>query len=285
MTLVLAWEMIEGIAVVADTCFGSNPKMKVEAGPKIFAVPIVLNRPGGGLDTEKCRLPSMGFAFAGDTTPGQFTNALASTCLQNLLVEGTFDEGPTVAAVADLYARCAGLVIREYRKTYRHDDLGFEGLIFGRDSVGSRARAFYLRTRINEEGNGACEAKELDLSEGVVALGTGAKKVREVYEDVKAAEDQGPAFFSPLDALRRVMDDEGTPSVAGHQQLAVATRSGVELRPGLRDLALRSLNPFVAREAARQANGIEDYQIMGFDMATIGDVGPYSPTATHFIAS
>ncbi len=102
MTLVLAWEMTEGIAVVADTYFASKEGTKVEAEPKIFAVPIVLNRSGGGLDTEKCRLPSMGFAFAGGTIPGQFTNALASTCLQNLLVEGAFDEGPTVEAVAAL---------------------------------------------------------------------------------------------------------------------------------------------------------------------------------------
>ncbi len=161
----------------------------------------------------------------------------------------------------------------------------FEGLVFGRDPSGAKARAFYFRVRIDGAGKADCVPGELAFGEGVVALGSGAKKVREVYEAVKAAGDQAPAFFSPLDALRRVMDDQGTPSVSGHQQLAVATRSGVELRPGLRDLALQALNSFVALEAAREPKGIEDYQIMGFDMTAIGDVGPYSPTATHFVTS
>ena len=86
MTLVLAWQMMEGLAVVADTRFGSASRTVGEAGPKIFAVPIVLNKHGKSIETEKCRLPSMGFAFAGNVFAGQTTNGLASTCLQNLLV-------------------------------------------------------------------------------------------------------------------------------------------------------------------------------------------------------
>ncbi|WP_419828046.1 hypothetical protein [Sphingomonas sp.] len=284
MTLVLAWETIEGVAVVADTRFGSDHQTVAEGGPKIFAVPIVLNRPGPSLATEKCRLPAMGFAFAGNTFAGQTVNALASTCLQNLLVESAFDNGPTVAQVARLYARCSVLVVDERRKWHRTDGHLIEGLVFGRSSPGNAAQAFSVMVQIDHEAMACCEAAELDLSQGgVVALGSGREKAGEVYRTCTSASAEA-GFFTPLDALRRVMDDADTTSVGGHQQFAVATRNGVELRPGLRDLALQSLNPFVALEEARVAKGIDDYQIMGYDMAAIGNVGRYSPTATHFIA-
>jgi hypothetical protein len=285
MTLVLAWETIEGVAVIADTRFGSAHETVAEGGPKIFAVPIVLNRPGTSLDTEKCRLPAMGFAFAGNTFTGQAVNALASTCLQNLLVDGAFDDGPTVAQVACLYARCAVLVVDERRKWHRTDSHLIEGLVFGRSSSSNAAQAFSILTQIDDNAMACCEAVELNLSQGgVVALGSGRNKVREVYETHIQGSAE-PGFFTVPDALRRVMEDIETPSVGGYQQFAVATRSGVELRPGLRDLALQALNPFVALEEAREANGIKDYQIMGYDMEAIGNVGRYSPTATHFIAS
>lgn len=285
MTLVLAWETIEGVAVIADTRFGSAHRIVAEGGPKIFAVPIVLNRPGPSLATEKRRLPAMGFAFAGNTFVGQAVNALASTCLQNLLVEDTFDNGPTIAEVARLYARCSVLVVDERRKWHRDDSHLIEGLVFGRDPSGDAAQAFSVLVQIDDEAMAYCEAVELDLNQGrLAALGSGREKVTQVYGTHISASAE-PNYFSPLDALRRVMDDDETPTVGGHQQFAVATRSGVELRPGLRDLALQALNPFVAFEEARVANGIDDYQLMGYDMAAIGNVGTYPPTATHFIAA
>lgn len=285
MTLVLAWETIEGVAVVADTRFGSDRQIVADGGPKIFAVPIVLNRPGRSLAMEKCRLPAMGFAFAGNTFVGQAINALASTCLQNLLVRDTFDNGPTVAEVAHLYARCSVLVVDERRKWLRNDSHLIEGLVFGRSSTCDSPQAFYVPVQINSEAMACCEAAELDLSQGgVIALGSGREEVRGVYNTRESASAQSN-FLTPLDALRRVMDGNATPSVGGHQQFAVATRNGVELRPGLRDLALRALNPFVALEEARAPQGIDDYQVMGYDMAAIGDIGKYAPIATQFIAA
>ncbi|MET0437111.1 MAG: hypothetical protein ABW043_06420 [Devosia sp.] len=59
------------ITVIADTRFGGGQTVS-EAGPKIFSVPIALNKwRDGYVEAEKRRLPHMGFAFAGNTFAGQ----------------------------------------------------------------------------------------------------------------------------------------------------------------------------------------------------------------------
>lgn len=82
MTLILVTADDCGdLTVVADTLFGAAGQTGSEIGPKIFPVHVTIS------DLEKegsISLPTMGFAFAGNTLSGQFTHALASTCLQNL---------------------------------------------------------------------------------------------------------------------------------------------------------------------------------------------------------
>jgi hypothetical protein len=288
MTLLLAWQMIEGLAVVADTRFGSASRTVGEAGPKIFAVPIVLNKHGNFLETEKCRLPSMGFAFAGNVFAGQTTNSLASTCLQNLLVIDDFDDGPTVSEVADLYARCAALVINERRRWERTDIHLFDGLVFGRNTPTSPAQAFHISIEISEDAFAISKAIEVAqiASGGLIALGSGNARVAEIIEKAcTTATDAKPAILNPLQILREVMDDPDVPSVAGFQQFAVATPSGVELRPGIRPIMYEMANPFTGGGPAMLTQQRLEYQILGFDMADIGNVGQYFPGATHFASS
>jgi hypothetical protein len=288
MTLVLAWQMMEGLAVVADTRFGSESRTVGEAGPKIFAVPIVLNKHRKFVETEKCRLPSMGFTFAGNVFAGQTTNGLASTCLQNLLVVNDFDDGPTVSDVADLYARCAALVVNERRRWERTDIHLFDGLVFGRSTPASPAQAFHISIEINEDAVAISKASEVAqvTSGALVALGSGHAKVAEIIEKAReTATDAMPAILSPLKILREVMDDPDVPSVAGFQQFAVATPSGVELLPGLRPIVYEMANPFLEGGPVTLTQQRLEYQILGFNMGDIGNVGQYFTGATHFASS
>ncbi|AJR22501.1 MULTISPECIES: hypothetical protein [unclassified Sphingobium] len=285
MTLVLAWQMIEGLAVVADTRFGSASRTVGEAGPKIFSVPIVLNKHGKFVETEKCRLPSMGFAFAGNVFAGQTANGLASTCLQNLLVVNDFDNGPTVSEVADLYARCAALVVNERRRWEKTDIHIFDGLVFGRSTPASPAQAFHISIEINEDAVAISKASEVAQvgSGALVCLGSGNAKVAEIVEKARETEtDVMPTILDPLKILREVMDDPDVPSVAGFQQFAVATPSGVELRPGLRPIMSEMVNPFLEGGPSVLMQQRLEYQILGFDMGDIGNVGQYFTGATHF---
>ena len=288
MTLVLAWQMMEGLAVVADTRFGSASRTVGEAGPKIFAVPIVLNKHGKSIETEKCRLPSMGFAFAGNVFAGQTTNGLASTCLQNLLVIEDFDDGPTVSEVADFYAHCAALVVNERRRWERTDIHLFDGLVFGRNTPASPAQAFQVSIEIDEEAVATSKASEVAWTThgGLIAMGSGSAKVAEIIGKAREiASDASPTILSPLKILREVRDAPDVPSVAGCQQFAVATPSGVELRPGLRPVMYEMANSVPGNgPAAVLQQGLE-YQILGFDMGDIGNVGGYFTGATHFASS
>jgi hypothetical protein len=283
MTLVLAWQMVEGIAVVADTRFGAARRTVGEAGPKIFHVPIVLNKHGPQIETIKHRLPSMGFAFAGNVFAGQAANALASTSLQNLLVHDDFDDGPTVAEVAALFARCSALVVNERRSWNRTDEHLFDGFVFGRSSSNSNPQLFVVEVSIGDDAMAQCEPVEVDLSSGALAwVGDGGSKLSQILDKWPDGTPEQPAIVSPLDLLRMVMEDPDVPSVAGHQQFAVATPSGVELRPGLRVQYEETVIPFGSDQGKPIGQQRIDFQILGFDLADIGNVGKYFTGATHF---
>ncbi|EZP57283.1 hypothetical protein BW41_00126 [Sphingomonas sp. RIT328] len=259
-----------------------------EAGPKIFSVPIILNKHGKLIETNKHRLPSMGFAFAGNVFAGQTANGLASTCLQNLLVHGEFDDGPTVVEVAELYARCAAIVVNERRKWDGSDQHLFDGLVFGRDRPEAPAQAYEIRVDLDETGIAVGSAIELTqvTRGGLAALGSGGSKVTEILDKiVEAATEATPAIVNPLEILRQVMNDPDVPSVSGFQQFAVATPSGVELRPGLRPITFEMANPFPQIGPSLLTQQRFEYQILGFDMGDIGNVGKYFPGATYFASS
>ncbi|ALJ15294.1 Ntn hydrolase family protein [Sphingopyxis macrogoltabida] len=237
MTLVLAWNMVEGVAVAADTMFGSNFQTVAMAGPKIFSVPIVLNRWGDRIATEKTYLPNMGFAFAGNSFAGQTAHGLATTCLQNLVSLVENDTGPTVEEVANLYARCAALVVNERRQWLRTDAHLFEGLVFGRSTPEASAQAFTFEVRIDDNALAMCTAEEVDFTRiAVMVLGSGTEAVREIVESARGTG----TILNALDVLRQVMDDPEVPSVGGYQQYAVAAVGGVEIRPSLSVVPLAS---------------------------------------------
>lgn len=278
MTLVLTWKTIEGIAVIADTRFGGGGTMS-EAGPKIFSIPIKLNKwRDGHVETEKHRLPEMGFAFAGNTFAGQTTHALATTCLANLIAS-EFDDGPTVDEVADLYATCSKLVVDERRRWLATDAHCFEFLIFGRCPSVGQDRAFVGEVYVNADGKADCKIDEIDFSVyGLYLLGDGENKVREVFEAARGTT----TLIKPGELLQALIDDPDFPSIAGNQQFAVVTLSGVELRPVLRSI-LYQASPELEQFGVDGMQQRIEFQVMGFDLGAIGKVGRYSPTATHAV--
>lgn len=209
MTLILAWKAIEGISVVADTRFGGSSTMS-EAGPKIFSVPITLNRwREGRVETEKHRLPHMGFAFAGNTFAGQTTHSLATTCLGNL-VTYEFDNGPTVNEVADFYAKCSKLVVDERRRWIATDAHCFEFLVFGRSGPEEQDQAFVGEVYVDAEGKAACKIEEIDFSiYGLYLLGDGGAKVREIVEAARGTT----TVIRPGELLQQLIDHPDFPTI------------------------------------------------------------------------
>lgn len=276
MTLILTWKTIEGIVVIADTRFGGQATMS-QAGPKIFSVPITLNKwQCGRVETEKLRLPHMGFAFAGNTFAGQTAHSLATTCLGNLITD-EFDTGPTVREVADFYARCSKLVVDERRRWVPTDGHCFEFLVFGRSTPEARDQAFVGEVYVNADGNAECIIQEVDYSVyGLYHLGDGVEKVREFIESARGTN----TIINPGQILQKLIDDPNYPSIDGNQQFAVSTPSGVELRPIIR-VTLEESSLEMKRFGNEGLQQKIEYQIMGFDLGAIGQVGQYSPTATH----
>jgi hypothetical protein len=252
----------EGVGLVADTRFGSQQTTAATAGPKVFTVPIILNMwQDGKAESLKKHLPNMGFAFAGNTFSGQSTHGVASAYLQNLLVE-TFDEGPTVEAVANLYARCAKLVVNERRQWLRSDIHCFEAVIFGRSQPSAPSQAFVFDVSIDADAHAYCEVKEVPF-DNVQAITLGDDCARVSARINKALE--GPAPMKPWDVLQAVIEDDEVVTVGGYQQIAVSTPSGVELRP--------IFNGYGSNRGSMS--------ILGFDLSDLGPIGSYVPAGTH----
>ncbi|MEI5664843.1 hypothetical protein WBO78_09865 [Bosea sp. CCNWLW174] len=271
MTLVVIWKTTKGIGVIADSRFGNGGDTVSISGPKIFASTPVLNR---ARDGRKRRLPSMGFAFAGATPSGLVTNALASTCLQNLAAED-FDDGPTVQDVANLYERCGVLAIDDFRK-WKAYDFCFEAVVFGRDGPSSPSRAFVLDFRIGDDGNAQCTSAEIDFSiHRMMLLGAGVDQVRDIF--ARAAPNE---VLVPSKILQAVMDNPAVPSVGGYQQAALAAVDGVELHPSLASFWRKT--PEGMETVLGPTERIIEFRLMGFELSKIGSVGRYSPTANHF---
>jgi hypothetical protein len=262
MTLVLGFMTSEGVGVVADTRFGSDRVVAAKAGPKIFSVPIILNRwREDAKDTEKRHLPNMGFAFAGNTFSGQTTHALASMCLQNLLTE-EFDDGPSVADVAHLYARCAKLVVDERRQWIPTDVHCFEGVLFGRANPSAPSEAFAFEIHIGDDANAVYTIQQVDFSNCILlSLGAAEERVTALVRESLRSQER----MLPWDILQKVIEDADVPSVDGHQQIAVSTQSGVELRPIF----------------SSGKGKLTRMTVMGFDFADIGKIGVYWPASSH----
>lgn len=262
MTLVIGFMSSEGVGIVADTRFGSNHTIAADAGPKIFTIPIILNKwQDQSAESEKLHLPNMGFAFAGNTFSGQSTHALASTCLQNLMVE-VFDGGPSVEEVANLYARCGKLVVDERRQWLRSDIHCFEAVVFGRSRPSAASQAYGLEIFIGADGTADCTAEEVNFDDLLIfTLGDGNTQVNAQVEAGLRNKDR----IVPWQVLQSIIDDENVASVGGHQQIAVSTPSGVELRP-----------IFVTGDGKPKS-----VKILGFDLSSIGMIGEYWPVGSH----
>ena len=278
MTLVLTWKTYEGIAVIADTRFGGQDTVS-EAGPKIFPVPITLNKwPDGPGGLEKLRLMPMGFAFAGNTFSGQAAHALATACLGNLLTEA-FDAGPTVEDVADLYARCAKLVVDERWRWRTTDAHCFDFFVFGRTANSDDGQVFVGKMHIDAEAKAACTLRRIDFDvEAFCIIGDGQHQVMEIVDTARRTGE----IIHPGELLQTLINDSNLPSIAGNQQCAQVTQTGVEMRPVMRWVT--DVWPAEVERFGIQRNQQRlEYQIMGFDLRAVGKIGRFSPIATHAV--
>lgn len=253
MTLILVSKSENDICVVADTMFRGAGRSALEAGPKIFPVPVRIERFGG---SERVSCLDAGFAFAGHSAAGQVTHALAGASLLSL-IGPTGSTCPSVQDVARFYARCAVAVVEEMRRHKPTDRFLFEGVIFG--WAGDVGRAYSFEVLIDSEGQAVSEAVELDFKKfGMFAFGQGSAEVQ-AFLDRERGDGPLPTIY---DVLTAVIDDDALPGVGGTMQAAIASHLGVELKP------IVWLGPDNIGKAVK---------FMGFDLAALGVIGDLIP--------
>ncbi|MEQ1954888.1 hypothetical protein [Mesorhizobium sp. CN2-181] len=241
--------------MIADTEFGQSGATGSQVGPKVFPVPIQAI----DLDAANKRaFPSMGFAFAGNVLSGQFTHSVASTCLQNL-VGATTKADVQVGEVAHVYAKAAEQIVLERWRQAKLSGYGFEGVVFGRPASGATA-AFRLNVGV-DDGTASVFVEELDFTKtSVHAIGSGASSARAYIDSARSAGKP----FRPIEIMDSVIGDPSVPSVAGTVQLAVTTKTGVELRPIIRHRGDRA----------------GEFTLSGVNVLTLGMAGAYVPIGT-----
>lgn len=262
MTLVLVTADDRGdLTVIADTLFGEGGRTGSEVGPKIFLVPVAIS---DFEDAVRIPLPAMGFAFAGNVVSGQFTHAMASTCLQNLA--GRIASGrPDVEDVAKFYAACAIRIYEERRRHFAGDGYGFDGIVFGFSEKRGHPSVFHFAAGVSPDGSCVAPVTELEIEEGIpFAVGSGAEAARVRIADLRSRSIE----INPFALMDAIIADVSVPSVGGEFQVASADASGVELRPVM---------IFGANADGELRPG---FSIMGIDMQLLGMVAGYVPVGT-----
>lgn len=261
MTLLLLFAQQDEITVLADTLFGTPGDKAAEIGPKIFTVPITVSDLN---DARKEMLPNMGFAFAGNTLSGQFTHALASTCLQNLAAL-TAKQKPDVKDVARYYGNCAKLIYEERRRHQAHDSFGFEGVVFGYSASAATAQAFYLRASVTPDGDVEAPVHLLQLTPGIpYPIGSGAPVARDAIASLVLRGNT----IDPYEFMDWMIWNKAAPTVGGEFQAATAGKAGVELRPVMRLFRSKSGDVDV------------DFSIMGINIHRVGMIAGCVPVGT-----
>jgi hypothetical protein len=207
---------------------------------------------------NKRTFPNMGFVFAGNVLTGQFTHALASACLQNL-VGGTTSTEVQVGDVAAIYAKAATQIVLERWKHVKSLSYGFDGVVFGRPSSGPTS-AFHINIGLDDNG-AHTHVEPVNFEEtNVQAIGSGAPSARAYISQNR----QAGVPLRPIEIMDHVIGDSEVPSVSGTVQLAVTTKTGVELRPILRHTSDRA----------------GEFTLLGVNVLHLGMVGPYVPVGT-----
>lgn len=257
MTLLLLWAHEDEITVLADTLFGTASETGSEVGPKIFLVPIIVS---DLRDDRRISLKNMGFAFAGNTLSGQFTHALASTCLQNLAAPTT-DRKPNVAEVAAFYASCAIRIVEERRRHRALDGYGFDGVVFGHCEYASCSKAYLFSVSVDADGSCVAPLTEIALEEEIpYPIGSGAPAAR----DMLARHRRRRIAVDPYTFMDWIIANDEVPTVGGEVQAATSSSQGVELRP-----VMRFYKP--------EDGGMDaDFAIMGINIKRLGMVAGYA---------
>lgn len=266
MTLVLVTSDETGnLSIVADTLFGEAGRTGSEIGPKIFLVPICISDFDEGM---KVALPHMGFAFAGNVLSGQFTQALANTCLQNLAAPTT-DIKPDVQDVASFYATCAVRIHEERRRHLAIDTYGFDGLIFGYSQRTGSCKAYHFKSCIAADGTCIAPIEEVVLEAGIpFAIGSGARAAKAKIEKLRSCRIE----INPFSLMYAIINDVEVPSVGGEFQAATASETGVEFCPTMLFVPLKS-------------GGLDaDFSVMGINIDRLGMVAGYIPIGNPMMA-
>jgi hypothetical protein len=220
MTLVVCWRAsVDELHCAADTRISQPSATVTDSGAKIFIVPITVSVYDKRL-LEQSHY-SYGFAFAGATLPATSTHALVTSITQ-LLHDTAPRPPPSLRSIADLYARIGAFYTRDINSRKVGDYAYFTAFIFGFCPASERLLLFTIspaQTANSFEMKLVEHSPEAGL---VYSMGSGADEFDRI------STQKG---FAPFDAFMSVVKEGKVATVGGYPQIAVARKSGVNIRP------------------------------------------------------
>ncbi|MER9211633.1 hypothetical protein NKI54_06120 [Mesorhizobium sp. M0663] len=250
MTLVVLFGTGGGIMCAADTRLTSSESRETitEHGVKLAVVPVrwTINEPGLE-EAKSTSFYSLGFAFAGSTLLAGNTHAIASTCAQ-VLFTGNPNVAPSSDLIAQIYARSGEHVTKDVNsRLHPGSRTLFEGFLFGYCPVKQAFRNHRI-TPVEENGAFSMKVESFDVLDGTLfAIGSGTNEFTRLYEERQAAGDR---VINVLYILQHIMNSGSVRDVGGYPQIAIADKSGVQLKPVLTqdpenlDQAILTINGF-----------------------------------------
>lgn len=224
MTLVVVWIGENEIDCWADTRISQGKITLSETGGKILIVPVTYTA-SDDIAKAKAEHYSVGIAFAGSTLLAQNTQAIASTCCQ--IIHSKDGAPPPMRLIAEVYARVAEFVIKDFNSRWIGEPQLFQALLFGWSPPDDGFKVFALSPIV---GDAKFEIRIIEYPArrgDVYAIGSGMAE----FEKASARKNALGHNRPPQELFMEVFEKGAEPTVGGHPQFARVTQGGAEVVP------------------------------------------------------
>ncbi|ELA9373104.1 hypothetical protein QUO16_004426 [Vibrio parahaemolyticus] len=229
MTSIVSWFNPESngeVWVVGDskiTDGRENPSMLLDAGAKVFSIPLICKAPGStGFFDELVLESKVGLAFAGSSLIGLNVHAALSTVFSNL---NRLEQIPSMEELAE-YTRMIAKSYIDTLAVMRQEGALCEFLFVGFCHVTNRYKICEIRPDFT---SGMFEL-ELIIHDSVTArpeeyfvLGDKKEEIRSAIDDYRADKEPDDFWWqrAPKVVLQEIIQEERYETIGGHLQLGI----------------------------------------------------------------
>jgi hypothetical protein len=196
MTLVVIWHSGAEITAVADTRISNAGQIAMDAGTKLFIVPITVHSDKPHREGQIAQ-HSLGLAFAGSTLLANNCHGIASALTQQFRSRGD-PLLPSAKGIADIYAAVGQHVTRDLnsRRARPEDWTFFHAAIFGYCPVLKTLCVYVLTPELSGTDFKMIIAEHKMTERQVITLGSGSKLFDELRrEEAKRGRGGAQSLF------------------------------------------------------------------------------------------